>query len=109
MATAVEVVPVIRAYLIAALAVLLLAGFAGRAAYRAGYHACQVEQAAALEDARAKAARAAELASRKEADRLAAAAQAALLAQEMEDMANADPVGAPECLSADRVRRLNRR
>ena len=42
--------------------------------------------------------------------RLAAAEQSArLLAQEMEDKAYADPVAAPDCLSAERVRRLNLR
>lgn len=81
----------------------------GNALYRAGYDACRVEAARALEKARAEAAEAAEIASRKEAERLAAAASAALLAQELEDLANADPVGVPECLSADRVRRLNGR
>jgi hypothetical protein len=39
---------------------------------------------------------------------LAAAEQKArLLARELEDLAYADPVAVPECLSVDRVRRLN--
>ena len=42
--------------------------------------------------------------------KLAAAEQSArLLAQALEDQANADPVAVPVCLSADRVRRLNLR
>lgn len=42
--------------------------------------------------------------------KLAAAEQEArLLAQALEDQANADPVAVPVCLSADRVRRLRSR
>ena len=42
--------------------------------------------------------------------KLAAAEQEArLLAQALEDQANADPVAVPLCLSADRVRRLKLR
>ena len=42
--------------------------------------------------------------------KLAAAEQSArLLAQALEDQANADPVAVPVCLSADRVRRLKLR
>lgn len=42
-----------------------------------------------------------------EAARLAAVAERALIAAELEDEANADPVAVPQCLSPDRVRRLN--
>ena len=42
-----------------------------------------------------------------EAARLAAVADRALLALELEDATNADPVTVPVCLSPDRVRRLN--
>ena len=101
----------IRAYLAAGgvLAVVLGLAWAGNALYRAGYSACQTERAATVEKARTEAAAAAELASRKEAERLAAEASRAALAAELEDLANAGPVGVPECLSADRVRRLNGR
>lgn len=90
-------------------AVGLAAFWAGNRLFQAGYASCQAERALALEKARTEAADAAELASRKEAERLAAEAQNALLAAELEDLANADPVAAPDCFSADRVRRLNLR
>lgn len=41
-----------------------------------------------------------------EAARLIAVAERALMAREMEDLAHADPVAVPQCLSPDRVRRL---
>lgn len=92
-----------------AVAVGLGLGWAGKRLYEAGYASCQAERAVALEKARSAAAEAAELASRKEAERLAAEASRALLAAELEDLANADPVVAADCFSADRVRRLNLR
>ena len=100
-----------RVYLAGVLAVSvgLGLGWAGKRLFEAGYASCQAERAAALEKARADAVVAAELASRKEAERLAAEAQTALLAAELEDLANADPVVAADCFSADRVRRLNLR
>lgn len=100
-----------RLYVAAFLAIVIGAGlgWAGKWLYSAGYAACQAERADALEKARSDAARAAELASRREAERLAAEARGALLAAELEDLANAEPVAAPDCLSADRVRRLNLR
>lgn len=101
----------IRGYL--ALAGALVIGFglfwAGNALWKAGYAACSTERAAAVERARAEAARAGEIASRKEAERLAAEASRALLAAELEDLANAGPVVVAECLSVDRVQRLNGR
>jgi hypothetical protein len=102
---------VIRLYVAAFLAVVvgLGLGWAGKRLYQAGYEACRAERAVALEKARSDAADAAELASRKEAERLAAEASRALLAAELEDLANADPVVAADCFSADRVRRLNLR
>lgn len=100
-----------RLYVLAFLAVATGAvlGWGGKRLYEAGYAACQAERAVAVEKARREAADAAELASRKEAERLAAEASRALVAAELEDLANAEPVGAAECLSVDRVRRLNRR
>lgn len=100
-----------RLYVAAFLAVFagLVLGTGAKWLYDAGYDACQVERATALEKARDEAAKAAELASRKEAERLAAEASRALLAAELEDMANAEPVVAADCFSADRVRRLNLR
>ena len=44
---------------------------------------------------------------RSEAARLAAVTERALLAAELEDAAEAEPVTVPVCLSPDRVRRLN--
>ena len=84
-------------------------GWAGKRLYEAGYAACQAERSAALEAARVAAARAADLASQKEIERLAAEAARALLAQELEDTANAEAVVVAECLSVERVRRLNLR
>lgn len=91
------------------LAVLVALGWAGKMAWDAGYAACGVERAVAVEEARQRAALAAEKASALEGERLVAAARAADLARQLEDLANADPVGVPECLSVDRVRRLNGR
>lgn len=44
-----------------------------------------------------------------EAARLRDANRVRLLTQALEDQAYADPVSVPQCLSADRLRRLNRR
>lgn len=52
---------------------------------------------------------AADLASTKEAERLAAEAKTADLAQQLEDAANAQPSQGGVCLPADRVLRLNKR
>jgi hypothetical protein len=82
------------------------------AAWLHGHHvgatACESAHARALAAAQAATMRAAELASRKEADRLAAEAERDALARDLEDQADADP-STGECLSADRVRRLNSR
>lgn len=101
----------IRAYLAGAAVVvgLVALGWAGKTLWEAGYAACGAERAAAVEEARRRAALAAEMASRKEAERLDAEARAARMAAELEDLANADPAGVPGCLSAARVRRLNSR
>lgn len=80
-----------------ALAVALTGGayLKGRADNEAKHTAAALVQAQADADATRK---------------LAAAEQSArLLAQALEDQANADPVAVPMCLSADRVRRLNLR
>lgn len=68
----------------------------------------EAAHAAKMQRAQADALRAADLASRKEADRLAAEAARNDLAQQLEDMANADPAGG-ECLPVSRVLRLNQR
>ena len=52
---------------------------------------------------------AADLASTKEAERLAAEAKTADLAQQLEDAANAQPSQGGVCLPPDRVLRLNQR
>jgi membrane protein involved in colicin uptake len=101
---------VIRLYAALGLVAIVGIGLAwgGNALWKAGYAACQAERAAAYEQAVRDAAKAADLAARKEVERLAAEASRAALAQELEDLANAGPVGA-DCLSVDRVQRLNRR
>ena len=45
----------------------------------------------------------------KETDRLAIEAERRRFSRELEDLAFADPVQSPACLSADRVRRIDRR
>lgn len=89
--------------------VLILTG----AAYLWGRHdgraLCEGAHAAALAQAQAATIRAAEQASRIEAERLAIQAERDALARDLEDQAHADPVRNPDCLSADRVRRLNLR
>jgi predicted negative regulator of RcsB-dependent stress response len=75
--------------------------------WRSGADYAQAKHAAALLRAQNEAFRAAELASRREAERLAAEAQAADLARELEDLANADPASGTG-LPLGRVLRLNR-
>jgi hypothetical protein len=99
----------VKLWALLALAVVAALGAAGNRLYSAGYAACAAENAAALERARTEAARNAEIASRKEGERLAAEASRARLAAELEDLANAEPVSGPQCLGVDRVRRLNLR
>ncbi len=84
------------------------ASLIGVKAYRAGKGACEARHEAELNRAREAAAKAAEIASRRESDRLAAEAERDALAMELEDAARADP-GAGACgLGADSLRRLNR-
>jgi hypothetical protein len=91
----------------ALVALALIAGAWGHGRHT-GVVACEAAHARALDAARDAAMRAAELASRKEAERLAAEAERDALARDLEDAANADPPTG-ECLSADRVRRLQLR
>lgn len=92
-----------------ALVGVLVAGFvaACAASFWQGARYAQAKHAAALLRAQNEAFRAAELASRREAERLAAEAQAADLARELEDLANADPASGTG-LPLGRVLRLNR-
>lgn len=89
----------------AALALLAAVWFQG---HHAGRAACEARHTAALAAAQTATIRAAEEASRREAARLEAEAARDRLARELEDAAHADPVRVPDCLSPDRVRRLNR-
>lgn len=85
-----------------------LLGVTGLKAYRAGGAACEARHMVELNRARDAAAKAAEIASRREADRLAAEAERDALAMELEDEARNDP-GAGACgLGADSLRRLQR-
>lgn len=88
----------------------LLAALAGAGAYgyRAGGAACEARHLVELNRARDAAAKAAEIASRREAERLTAEAERDALARELEDDARNDP-GAGACgLGADSLRRLQR-
>jgi hypothetical protein len=81
-----------------ALAAFLFGYVEGRASFRGAVAVAQQKQMAA-----------ADLASTKEAERLAAEAKTADLAQQLEDAANAQPTQSGVCLPADRVLRLNQR
>lgn len=92
----------------AILALLAALAGAGGYGYRAGGAACENRHLAELNRAREAAAKAAEIASRREADRLAAEAERDALARELEDEARNDP-GAGSCgIGAAGVMRLNR-
>lgn len=94
----------IRIYLlIGAVAVVGLGG------YRLGYGISEGRHAAALAEAQARAFEAADLASRKEAERLALETQRDALARELDAAAYADPDAGRAALSADSVRRLRNR
>jgi cell division protein FtsB len=80
-----------------ALAAFLFGYVEGRASFRGVVAVAQQKQMAA-----------ADLASTKEAERLAAEAKTADLAQQLEDAANAQ-VSTSICLSVDRILRLNQR
>ena len=92
--------------LIGAVAIAIGAFFYGQ---RLGYAKAQAEQAVAVQKAQAEAVRAADLASRKEAQRLAAETARANLAIQLEDAARAEPPTATACFPASRVLRLNQR
>lgn len=84
------------------IAALVLAGLTGVQGYRMGSVANEARHvASALAQAKADAVAARKLASAEQ--------EARLLAQALEDQAYADPVAVPQCLSVDRVRRLNLR
>lgn len=94
-----------RAWLLSAtLAAIGLAGWQG---YRMGEAAAEGRHAAALLEAQRQAQRAADLASRIEAERLAMQAERDRLARDLEDRAHADPSGGG--LPAGRVERLRQR
>jgi hypothetical protein len=92
--------------IVAALVLILLAGWQG---YRLGYGISEGRHAAALAEAQARAFEAADLASRKEAERLALLAERDALARELDAAAYADPDGSRPALGAASVQRLKRR
>lgn len=77
--------------------------------YHTGYTLSEARHTAALVKAQADVAKAAEAASRREAERLVAQAEVDRLAQELEDAALHDPNAGRFSLGADSVRRINRR
>ncbi len=92
--------------LIGAILLALSAFFYGQ---RLGYAKAQAEHVVAIQKAQADAVRAADLASRKEADRLAAETARANLALQLEDAAREEPASVAACLPVSRVLRLNQR
>lgn len=95
-----------RAWMISAAAVSIVA--AGIVGYRQGVAVTEARMFRAQHEAQQAAYRAAELASRKEAERLAAEAERADLARQLEDQAYAE-VATGTCLPVSRVLRLNQR
>ncbi|WP_045389834.1 hypothetical protein [Falsirhodobacter sp. alg1] len=91
------------------LAVLGSVGLAGMQGWRMGYRAAATEYALSVAEAQRKSIMAAERAGRAETARLIAENERAILAQSLEDAANADPAAATLSLRADSVRRLNQR
>lgn len=77
--------------------------------YQQGYKDALVAGDHARAAAELRLAQAAQTVRLAEASRLAAEAARAVAAQQLEDMANADPHGGNIALGADSVRRLNRR
>jgi len=90
-------------------AVLAALAFAVDRIYRAGWDAAMASIATDLAEAQRAAFKAAELASRKEADRLAAEATAADLARQLEAAADEDVDADRMCLGPDSVQRLKAR
>lgn len=76
---------------------------------RIGYSKAEATHAVAMQQAQASAVRSAELASRKEAERLAAETARTNLVLQLEDAAREEPVTAPACFPVSRVLRLNKR
>lgn len=85
-----------------------LVGF-GLWSFDQGYDAATASFARDMAEAQQAAFEAADLASRKEADRLAAETARAALEQELEDAATADPITDDACFPLGRVLRLNAR
>jgi hypothetical protein len=92
--------------LIVALVTTVAAFFYGQ---RLGYAKAQARHAIETAELQADAMRAAELASRKEAERLVAETARANLAIQLEDQARAEEPTNPVCLPLPRVLRLNSR
>lgn len=90
-------------------ALLASIGLAGWQGYRMGEAAAEGRHAVALLEAQQDALRAADLASRKEAERLLLQAERDRLARDLEDLANADSDADRRAIGADSVSRLNRR
>ena len=95
-----------RACIIGTAAVAILA--AGVVGYRQGYGMAEARMLRALQQEQLAVAKAAEVASRKEAERLAAEQERAAAVAELEALAYAEPVTGP-CLPVSRVLRLNQR
>lgn len=96
-----------RLAVLGAVAGLIVA--AGVWGYVKGFDAAQGRMFRDLQREQQAVMRAAELASRKEAERLAAEQERAALAQTLEDLANAEPVSSGACLPVSRVLRLQQR
>lgn len=95
-----------RSWMIAGAAVAIIA--AGVVGYRQGYGMAEARMLRALQAEQAAVAKAAEIASRKEAERLAAEQERDALALALEDAANAEPATGT-CLPVSRVLRLRQR
>jgi hypothetical protein len=95
-----------RAWMISAAAVAILAS--GAIGYRQGYGMAEARMLRALQEEQQAVAKAAEIASRKEAERLAAEQERDALAQALEDQAYAEAVTGT-CLPLSRVLRLRQR
>ncbi len=93
--------------------ILIISAMAIAAAFLYGRHvgstAAEARHAIEIAAAQGAAVRAADLASRKEADRLAAETARSNLALQLEDLAREEPVSNPVCLPLPRVLRLNGR
>jgi signal transduction histidine kinase len=90
-------------------ALLVLIGLAGWQGYRMGEAAAEGRHAMQLLEAQRSAQRAADLASRKEAERLALQSERDRLARDLEDLANADSDADRPAIGAGSVSRLNQR